>query len=357
MQQKKGLTDDKGDYGAWNDSQRWHPQDLYIMERDDFTERLSYLGDLPFEVRAIGVMPHMHQLGRRIRADLLRGVLLGRWSRVHADATSHMRGSARPAEMEGAEFGPEFGYYGAIATHGFGARRHMHEYGTTREQFGAIALAFREHALRNPEAAMKKPLTMEDYLTARPIANPIALFDCVMPVAGAEAFLVMTEDEAVRRNLPFARIAGAIERHNAHVDDPIQLRGGWTIDRDELWDMAACAPADMDLVQTYDDYPVISMMQIEDLGFCDKGAAPDFLRDRDLTTEGDFPHNTSGGQLSAGQAGAAGGFIGLVEAIRQVTGQAGPTQVRGARRALVSGFGMINYDRGLCTGAAVLEAA
>ena len=98
-------------------------------------------------------------------------------------------------------------------------------------------------------------------------------------------------------------------------------------------------------------------MQIEDLGFCDKGAAPDFLRDRDLTTEGDFPHNTSGGQLSAGQAGAAGGFIGLVEAIRQVTGQAGPTQVRGARRALVSGFGMINYDRGLCTGAAVLEAA
>ena len=250
-----------------------------------------------------------------------------------------------------------YGFGGPNANFALLTDRYMTEFNATREDFGRLCVAQRANALRNPHAVMKKPLTMEEYLTARPIADPIALFDCVMPVAGAEAFLVMTEDEAARRNLPFARIAGAIERHNAHVDDPIQLRGGWTMDRDELWDMAACAPSDMDLVQTYDDYPVISLMQIEDLGFCDKGAAPDFLRDRDLTIDGDFPHNTSGGQLSAGQAGAAGGFIGLVEAIRQVTGQAGPTQVKGARRALVSGFGMINYDRGLCTGAAVLEAA
>ena len=74
-----------------------------------------------------------------------------------------------------------------------------------------------------------------------------------------------------------------------------------------------------------------------------------------MTVQGDFPHNTSGGQLSAGQAGAAGGFIGMVEAIRQVTGRAGPTQVAGATSALVSGFGMINYDRGLCSGAAVIK--
>ena len=99
------------------------------------------------------------------------------------------------------------------------------------------------------------------------------------------------------------------------------------------------------------------MLQIEDLGFCAKGEGPDFLKDKDMTITGDFPHNTSGGQLSAGQAGAAGGFIGLVEAIRQVTGQAGPTQVKGAKRALVSGFGMINYDRGVCSSAAILEGA
>ena len=121
--------------------------------------------------------------------------------------------------------------------------------------------------------------------------------------------------------------------------------------------MAGCAPGDVDVVQTYDDYPVIVMMQLEDLGFCGKGEAAAFVRAHDLTAGGDFPHNTSGGQLSVGQAGAAGGHLGVVEALRQVTGQALGVQVAGAERALVSGFGMINYDRGLCSAAAVLERA
>jgi acetyl-CoA acetyltransferase len=250
-----------------------------------------------------------------------------------------------------------YGYGGPNANFALLTDRYMTEFGATRADFGRICVAQRANALNYPNAVMKKPLTLDEYLEARPIADPIALFDCVMPCAGAEAYLVMTEDEAARRNLPAARIAGAIERHNAHAEDPIQLRGGWTVDLDELYGMADTQPGDMDLVQTYDDYPVISMMQIEDLGFCGKGEGPDFLRDKDMTITGDFPHNTNGGQLSAGQAGAAGGFIGLVEAIRQVTGQAGPTQVTDARRALVSGFGMINYDRGLCTSAAILEAA
>ncbi|SFP99006.1 thiolase family protein [Tranquillimonas alkanivorans] len=247
-----------------------------------------------------------------------------------------------------------YGYGGPNAMFALLTDRYMQEYGAAREDFGRICVAQRDNALRYPHALMKKPLTMKDYLNARPISDPIALFDCVMPCAGAEAFLVMREDEAVRRNLPFARISATTERHNAFPDDPIQLRGGWAVDVDELWQMAGCAPRDMDLVQTYDDYPVISMMQFEDLGFCGKGEAPAFLRERDLKVTGDLPHNTSGGQLSAGQAGAGGGFLGLVEALRQVTGQAGPTQVRGAKRALVSGFGMINYDRGLCSGAAVI---
>ncbi len=250
-----------------------------------------------------------------------------------------------------------YGYGGPNASFALLTDRYMTLYGAERADFGRLCVAQRANALRNPHAVMKKPLTLDDYLRARPIADPLALFDCVMPVAGAEAFLVMTEDEAARRGLPAVRITGAIERHNAFAEDPIQLRGGWEMDRDQLYDMAQCAPGDMDLLQTYDDYPVISMMQIEDLGFAEKGAGPDFIRDKDLTVTGDFPHNTNGGQLSAGQAGAAGGFIGLVEAIRQVSGTAGPTQVAGARRGLVSGFGMINFDRGLCSGAAILEAA
>lgn len=249
-----------------------------------------------------------------------------------------------------------YGYGGPNTNFALLTDRYMQEFGATREDFGRICVAQRANALNNPGAVMKKPLTLEDYINARPISDPIALFDCVMPCAGSEAFLVMREEEAVKRQLPFARISGAIERHNAHPDDPIQLRGGWTVDIDELWDMSDCEPSDIDLVQTYDDYPVISAMQIEDLGFCDKGKAPDFIRDKDMTIKGDFPHNTSGGQLSAGQAGAAGGFIGLVEAIRQVTDQAAGTQVKDATHAMVSGFGMINYDRGVCSSAAILKA-
>lgn len=248
-----------------------------------------------------------------------------------------------------------YGFGGPNANFALLTDRYMQEYGATREDFGRICVAQRANALRNPNALMKKPLTLGQYLDARPIADPIALFDCVMPCAGSECFLVMSIEEAERRNLPYAVIGGTIERHNAHAEDPVQLRGGWTLDVEELYTMAECSPDDIDLLQTYDDYPVISMMQIEDLGFCDKGGAPDFVRNRDLTVSGDFPHNTSGGQLSAGQAGAAGGFIGLVEALRQVLGTAGGTQVADATTAMVSGFGMINYDRGVCTSAAILK--
>lgn len=248
-----------------------------------------------------------------------------------------------------------YGYGGPNASFALLTDRYMHEFGATREDFGKICIAQRENALQNPNAIMKKPLTMDQYLNARPISDPIALFDCVMPCAGAEAFLVTSEDFARKRRLPYAKLSAAIERHNAHQSDHIQLRGGWMVDIDTLWNQAGLGPSDVDLLQTYDDYPVICMMQIEDLGFCGKGEAADFLRDKNLTISGDFPHNTSGGQLSAGQAGAAGGFIGMVEAIRQVTGQANSTQVENAQHALVSGFGMINFDRGLCTSAAILS--
>src|SRR5580692_9478819 len=123
-----------------------------------------------------------------------------------------------------------------------------------------------------------------------------------------------------------------------------------------MYAQAGVGPTDIDVVAAYDDYPVINFMQIEDLGFCEKGDGPQFVRRESFTTDGSFPFNTSGGQLSAGQAGAAGGFLGLVEIIRQVTGQSLGAKVPDARLGLASGFGMINYDRGLCSGAAILAA-
>jgi acetyl-CoA acetyltransferase len=250
-----------------------------------------------------------------------------------------------------------YGAGGPNASFAFLTANYMRAYGATREDFGKLCVAQRANALKYPQALFKKALTLEEYLNARPIAEPLRLFDCVMPCAGAEAFLVLTEGRARSLKLAFARIRGTIERFNAFAADPIQVRGGWALDREELYRQAGVGPEEMDLLQTYDDYPVISLMQMEDLGFCAKGEGPQFVRRHTFTHDGSFPVNTSGGQLSVGQAGAAGGYLGLVESIRQLTGQAGARQVEGARHALASGFGMINFDRGIASGAAILACA
>ena len=250
-----------------------------------------------------------------------------------------------------------YGSGGPNASFALITKNYMNMFGATREDFGKICVAQRDNALVHPLALMKQKLTLDAYLAARPIADPIHLFDCVMPCAGAEAFLVCREDTARSLGLKTVRILSTIERHNAFPDDPVQIRGGWAMDADDLWAMAGVTADAVDFVETYDDYPVISMMQFEDLGFCKKGEGPDFVRSHSLTNDGSFPHNTSGGQLSVGQAGAAGGFLGLVEAIRQLTDTALGTPVPHAKLGLVSGFGMINYDRGLSSCATILARA
>ena len=250
-----------------------------------------------------------------------------------------------------------YGAGGPNASFAFLTAYYMHSHGAKREDFGKLCIAQRTNALQFPHALFRKPLSMQEYLSARPIAEPLHLFDCVMPCAGAEAFLVMNEKRAKTLKLPYAKLLGAIERHNAFASDPVQMRAGWALDREDLYRQAGVAPEDMDFVETYDDYPVISLMQLEDLGFCGKGEGPAFVRKHSFTHDGSFPLNTSGGQLSVGQAGAAGGFLGMVEAIRQLTGEAGKRQVKGAKLGLVSGFGMINYDRGLGSGAAILGSS
>jgi len=234
---------------------------------------------------------------------------------------------------------------------------YMQATGAKAEDFGKLCVAQRDNALSFPHALFKKKLTLEEYLNAREIADPLKLFDCVMPCAGAEGFLVLREEHAKRLGLKYARVLGTIERHNAFPEDPIQTRGGWVMDRDDLYAQANIGPQDIDLFEAYDDYPVINFLQFEGLGFCKEGEAPDFVRRNSFTIDGSLPFNTSGGQLSVGQAGAAGGFLGLVQAIRQVSGQTLGAKVEKARHGLVSGFGMINYDRGLCTGAAILGSA
>lgn len=232
--------------------------------------------------------------------------------------------------------------------------RYMHEHGAVPEDFGRICVAQRANGSRFPGALLPEPLTMEQYLAARPVSDPLRLYDCVMRCCGAEGFVVTTEERARALRVPWARIAGAVERHNGSAAEPVQTSVGVALDREALWSQARLGPGDMRFVQAYDDYPVIVMLQIESLGFCGKGEAASFLRGRSLTADGDFPLNTNGGMLALGQAGAAGGSLGLTEALRQVTGQALGSPVRDAAAGVVSGYGMVNFDRGLCSAAAVI---
>lgn len=234
-------------------------------------------------------------------------------------------------------------------------RRYMEATGATRADFGRLCVSQRQNASAVPHALLGTAITLDDYLHARPIAEPLHKLDLVMPCAGAEGFLVMSRGRARRLGLAHARLRAVVERHNAYADDDAILRGGWVLEQARLYRQAGATPQDIDVLATYDDYPAVVFLQLEGLGFCQPGTAAAFIQAHDLGFRGDFPHNTSGGQLGCGQAGAAGGYLGLVEVLRQVTGQAGANQVPGARLGLASGYGMAVYDRCLATGAAIIE--
>lgn len=230
--------------------------------------------------------------------------------------------------------------------------------GTESAALGAVPVAFRRNAAANPNALLRdRPLSAADWRGSPLVVDPLRRDDCPMPCAGAEGFLVLAEDHARRLGLRHAVILGAAERHNAYHRDPVATRGGWAVDAGALWDMAGCGPENVDCAQLYDDYPVVVALQLEGLGFCALGEGGRHAAAHDLTVAGDLPLNTGGGQLGCGQAGAAGGFLGVTEALRQLTGQTLGGAVPDARRALVSGYGIINFDRCVASAAAVLGRA
>ncbi len=232
-------------------------------------------------------------------------------------------------------------------------RRHMHEYGTKREQLGRIAVAQRANALRSPQSLFKKPLSLDEYLNARLIADPLRLFDCPMPASGADAILVAPLDRALPGK--GVKILSGFQRHNHLPGEVSPLRFGWEAFRDRLFNEAGVGHGDLDFVQAYDDYPIMVSIQLEDLGFCEKGEVGTFLENHTMTFDGDLPLNTGGGQLSCAATAGGGGLIGTLEAVCQLRGEAGERQVRNARLGLISGFGMVSYGHGLSASAMILQ--
>ncbi len=250
-------------------------------------------------------------------------------------------------------YGAPNGFGGANGLFGIIQRKHMETYGTRRDQLGRIAVGQRASATLNENALFRSPLTLEEYLNARLIADPIRLYDCVMPCSGAEAVVVAPLDRAPSGG--GVRVLAGYERHNHPVGEIAPLRGGWELFREALHRDAGYGPSEMDFVQAYDDYPIMVAIQLEDLGFCPKGEVGRFLAMHSFSFDGSLPLNTNGGQLSCGQAGAGGGMIGLVEAVCQLRHEAGPRQVKGGRRGLVSGYGMVGYGHGLSASCVILE--
>ncbi len=227
-------------------------------------------------------------------------------------------------------------------------RRHMREHGLERDTYGRVVIAQRSWAARNPGAVYREPLTMTEYLDAPTVAEPLSVLDCVPIVAGADA-VVLTS--VARR--PAVEIAALAASHNYDQQEGDGLRTGLAEAAQGLWEEATLGPEEVDVASVYDDYPVMVLAQLTDLGFVADGDLERFARERLETLK--LPVNTSGGQLCAGQAGAAGGMHGLVEAVRQLQGHAGDRQVPGASTALVTGYGMIAYRYGACSNAVVLR--
>lgn len=249
-----------------------------------------------------------------------------------------------------------YGYGGANGMFALAQRRHMYEYGTTREQLGKLAVTQRKHASLNPNALLREPLSLEDYLNARVIADPIRLYDCVMPCSGGGAIVITSEEIAKKTKVknPIKILSGG-QRHNYYHDEIINLNYGWRDFQKELFLKANIEHKDLDLIQLYDDYPIMELIQLEDLGFCEKGEGGKFIEENDFSIDGNLPLNTGGGQLSCGQTGAGGGILGLIEAVRQLKKEGGERQVKDPRFALVSGFGMTTYAHGLSASAVILS--
>ena len=242
------------------------------------------------------------------------------------------------------------GFGGPNAPFALLTQRHARAHGLAREDYAAVCIAQREWARRNPNATYRSALTLEEYLAAPFIAAPLCRYDCVPVVSGANA-LVLTASAGQAGSVGIRALAA---RHNPDQQEGDGLRTGLASLAAALWQAAGSAPQEMDVALVYDDYPVMVLAQLADLGFVAGGDVRRFIHDRIASHA--LPVNTSGGQLSAGQAGAAAGLHGLVEAVVQLRGEAGARQVPGARLAAVSGYGMVEYRYGMCANAAVLEA-
>jgi acetyl-CoA acetyltransferase len=239
----------------------------------------------------------------------------------------------------GSHFQIPYGDIGAITYMGHVKRRQQYEYGYRDEDYGTIAVTWRAHARMNPDAQMQKPMTLDDYLASRYVAEPLHLFDCCPNTDGGGAFIVTSLERARDLAKRPVRILGGGQSHAAEMVMPCgeeQPSSGGRRAGEMLYRMAGVTPQDIDVAQFYDAFTTRVFQDIVAYGFCEAEEAGDFVSSGALDFGGSLPSNTAGGILSEGHLS---GFGHVREGVRQIRGECGERQVPNAELCLVTGYG------------------
>ncbi|HEV7735106.1 MAG TPA: thiolase family protein [Candidatus Binatia bacterium] len=229
-----------------------------------------------------------------------------------------------------------YGDVGAITLMGHLARRQMHEHGITSEDYGHIAVTWRKHAQANPNAQIRKPMTLEDHQASRFINEPLRLLDCCLFTDGGGAFIVTSVERARDLAQTPALVSGLGQVHSSEVIRPWDDgRGGGAEAGQQAFRMAGCGPTDISVAQIYDAFTPRVVHDLVSYGFADWDEVGPLARDGQLTVGGKLPCNTAGGLLSEGHLS---GMNHVAEAVRQVRGTS-TTQVPNVSLSMVTGYG------------------
>jgi len=229
-----------------------------------------------------------------------------------------------------------------VTAYALAAARHMHQYGTTRDQLAEVAVSAREWAKRNPIAFMRDDLTVEDVVNSRLVASPLRVRDCCLVTDGGGAVIVTSADRARDLKSKPAFLLGAAEAtwhmNISQMPDLTETAAAESGPRAML--LAGVTPEDVDVVELYDAFTINTILFLEDLGFCKKGEGGAFVSGGRIAPGGELPVNTNGGGLSFCHPGMYGIFT-LIEAVRQIQGRGGERQVADVHVALAHGNGGI----------------
>lgn len=227
-----------------------------------------------------------------------------------------------------------------VSSYALATARHMYEFGTTKDQLGAVAVAARQWAALNPEAFKRDPLTLDDYRASRLVSDPLSIADCCLVTDGGAAIVMTRADRAADLRKTPVKILGAASGMTHHNISSMRdlTRTALVECGARAYAAAGLGPQDIDVVQLYDAFTINTIMFLEDLGFCPKGEGGRFVEGGTIAPGGSLPVNTNGGGLSCTHPGMYGLFT-IIEAVRQLRGECGVRQVQGARTAIAQGNG------------------